>query len=236
MTTNRVFPPQPRRPLPPPPRQAAHVEAFGTLRCTGCGAENASPCGCGVGFELLRPGKAAELFVKEHPQKTDRAIAAEIGVDHKTVAAARQAVGENSPTETRIGQDGKNYKPSKPKPSAPEANGASTSITDADWAERRRSEERARQKMLNDAMRALFLAHYTAYDKYKYVDDLMTELSDDVVELINDTMVELKTQSRFRKWLRLPKPTNEGDESQRKEPISEDESTETTHMMSEDAS
>lgn len=44
--------------------------------------------------------------IKANPGKSNRAIAAEIGVDHKTVAKAR---GDNSPSETVVGRDGKQY-------------------------------------------------------------------------------------------------------------------------------
>jgi hypothetical protein len=49
--------------------------------------------------------------VAAHPEKSDRAIAAAIGVDHKTVAMARKSVGEKSPT--RVGTDGKRYRATK---------------------------------------------------------------------------------------------------------------------------
>jgi hypothetical protein len=44
------------------------------------------------------------------PEKSDRQIAKEIGVDHKTIASARvkgETTGEISPVEKRIGKDGK---------------------------------------------------------------------------------------------------------------------------------
>jgi hypothetical protein len=53
----------------------------------------------------------AAKAVAAHPEKSDRAIAKEIGVDHKTVAKAREAVGEKSPT--RVGADGKRYRATK---------------------------------------------------------------------------------------------------------------------------
>jgi hypothetical protein len=49
--------------------------------------------------------RAAEA-VAANPEKSDRAIAAEIGVDHKTVSKARKATGDHSPVE-RVGLDGK---------------------------------------------------------------------------------------------------------------------------------
>jgi hypothetical protein len=50
----------------------------------------------------------AAKAIAAHPEKSDRAIATAIGVDHKTVAKARKAVGDKSPT--RVGTDGKRYR------------------------------------------------------------------------------------------------------------------------------
>lgn len=82
------------------------AENRSTLRCTACGVECDAPCECGAPFQLLRPGQAAFIAVTAHPERSDRALASQLGVDHKTVAAAREATGENSPVE-RIGLDGK---------------------------------------------------------------------------------------------------------------------------------
>jgi hypothetical protein len=54
----------------------------------------------------------AARAVKAHPEKSDRAIAKEIGIDHKTVARARKSVGDKSPTR-RVGADGKQYRATK---------------------------------------------------------------------------------------------------------------------------
>jgi hypothetical protein len=85
------------------------------LRCTGCGLTAEAPCDCGAGFEILRPGQAAAKAIAAHPEKSDRAIAVTVGVDHKTVAKARQSSGENSPPQKRTGLDGKQH-PVKRKP------------------------------------------------------------------------------------------------------------------------
>lgn len=59
--------------------------------------------------------KVARAAIAAHPQKSDRAIAEEIGVDHKTVAKARARTGDHSPVEKRIGKDGKARKMPEPK-------------------------------------------------------------------------------------------------------------------------
>ena len=58
-------------------------------------------------------------FVAEQPEKSDRAIAAEAGVDHHQVARARkkaEAGGTIVPPEKRVGADGKAQPAKKPAP------------------------------------------------------------------------------------------------------------------------
>jgi hypothetical protein len=56
--------------------------------------------------QILQFGSAALLAISP-PAISDRAIAADLGVDHKTVAKARRATGEKSPVAKRTGKDGK---------------------------------------------------------------------------------------------------------------------------------
>ena len=86
--------------------------------CTACGAEANASCTCGVAY-TPKSVRAAEA-IKADPEKSDRAIAADIGVDHKTVSAAREAGGESFPTsDTRVGRDGKHYPATAPRPRLP---------------------------------------------------------------------------------------------------------------------
>jgi hypothetical protein len=87
--------------------------------CSACGAEANASCTCGVAY-MPKSVRAAEA-IKADPEKSNRAIAADIGVDHKTVGAAREAGGESFPTsDTRVGRDGKNYPATAPqKPRLP---------------------------------------------------------------------------------------------------------------------
>jgi len=69
---------------------------------------------------LTREQKRAVIAykVKQNPERSDRDIAAEVRVDHKTVAAVRKkAVGEFPQLEPakRKGRDGKSYKATKSK-------------------------------------------------------------------------------------------------------------------------
>jgi hypothetical protein len=56
---------------------------------------------------------AARMAVQLHPERTDRILAEHVGVDHKTIAAARAQLG-NFPNSTRIGRDGKTYPATHP--------------------------------------------------------------------------------------------------------------------------
>ena len=83
------------------------------LQCSSCGADATASCDCGVAY--VPAGKRAQEAVAASPERSDRAIAAEIGVDHKTVAKARARTGDNSPVQKRTGKDGKPRKMPEPK-------------------------------------------------------------------------------------------------------------------------
>ncbi len=78
------------------------------LSCSECGAEANASCNCGKPYVPAKV-RAAEA-IKANPQKSDRAIADEIGVSHQTVGRAREeATGPHGPVEEprRVGLDGK---------------------------------------------------------------------------------------------------------------------------------
>lgn len=83
------------------------------LECSACGAEANASCDCAKPYvpAMARAAKA----IAANPEKSDRAIAAEIGVDHKTVGKARRETGGDDSPPDRIGQDGKKY-PAKRTP------------------------------------------------------------------------------------------------------------------------
>jgi hypothetical protein len=72
------------------------------LRCTSCGTTAKCPCGCGVPYLSDHPWANADPLTREsaleraaaavaaHPEKSNRAIAAEIGVSEPTVRRARR--------------------------------------------------------------------------------------------------------------------------------------------------
>jgi hypothetical protein len=104
------------------------------LRCTRCGTGAKCPCGCGVPYVSDHPWANADPLTKAtalerasaavaaHPEKSNRAIAAEIGVDGKTVAKARSSLmnidlpkagresAVDSAVEGRVGRDGRRRK------------------------------------------------------------------------------------------------------------------------------
>ena len=77
------------------------------MACTACGAEANASCTCGVAY-TPKSVRAAEA-VKANPEKSDRAIAADLGVSHVTVGKARKAQLETQlpVDEPRTGLDGK---------------------------------------------------------------------------------------------------------------------------------
>jgi hypothetical protein len=90
------------------------------LCCVRCGAKAKPGCDCGVAYVPAR--MYAAKAVAAHPEKSDRAIAKEIGVSDKTVAKARKATAEKSAVEKRIGRDGKARKlPARMTPEAANA-------------------------------------------------------------------------------------------------------------------
>ena len=82
------------------------------LRCSKCGAKTEAACDCGVGYEPARV--VAAKAVKANPEKSNRAIAAELGIHHDTVREARKSVAGFPATDRRIGTDGKSYPATKP--------------------------------------------------------------------------------------------------------------------------
>jgi len=66
--------------------------------------------------------RAVEMALKEHPEKSDRAIAEHVGVHHDTVAGVRAQVADSATcqnTGTRTGADGKRYPVPPPRPIPP---------------------------------------------------------------------------------------------------------------------
>jgi hypothetical protein len=78
------------------------------LSCTGCGAEANASCDCHKPYVPAAAKAAAAIAA--NPNKSDRAIAAEIGVAPNTVRTARQATAQDCAVDERVGLDGKTRK------------------------------------------------------------------------------------------------------------------------------
>jgi hypothetical protein len=90
------------------------------LCCVKCGAKAKPGCQCDAAYVPARVYAAKAIAA--HPEKSDRAIAAAIGVDSKTVAKARKATAEKSAVAKRIGRDGRARKlPARMTPEAANA-------------------------------------------------------------------------------------------------------------------
>jgi ribosomal protein L29 len=84
-----------------------------SLACSACGAAGEANCDCGAPYmpASVRAAKA----ITENPNKSDRAIAAEIGVSDRTVNRARGSTATHDAVEKRVGADGRARKqPARP--------------------------------------------------------------------------------------------------------------------------
>jgi hypothetical protein len=84
-------------------------KTYALLACTECGAEAYASCNC---HKAYKPVDLAAKAIAANPSKSNRAIAAEIGVSEPTVRRARGA-SPDAPDE-HTGLDGKTY-PAKHK-------------------------------------------------------------------------------------------------------------------------
>jgi hypothetical protein len=76
------------------------------MECSVCGKTADVPCSCGKPYVPV--GERAAAYVKKHPEMSDRAIAAELGISKDSVRRARsQATGAHAPVGPRVGRDGK---------------------------------------------------------------------------------------------------------------------------------
>jgi hypothetical protein len=90
-------------------RSATVIEmAVQQMVCTACGSEANASCNCGKPY-VPKKQRAREA-IEANPQKSDRAIAADIGVDPMTVNKARRELGVDVSTPEREGRDGKIYR------------------------------------------------------------------------------------------------------------------------------
>jgi hypothetical protein len=88
----------------PEPQQRAALK----MQCSACGVTADAACDCGAPYQPVS-ARAAQA-IAENPEKSNRAIAAELGVSKDSVRKAREAGGYQSPpADKRVGRDGKSY-------------------------------------------------------------------------------------------------------------------------------
>lgn len=88
--------------LPPPAIRRSIVRLY----CSDCGTETDAKCNCGKPY--VPKLALAAAAIKANPEKSNRAIADEIGADEKTIRKAR--AGADSPHHgIVVGLDGKHY-------------------------------------------------------------------------------------------------------------------------------
>lgn len=100
------------------------------LQCSGCGASQTASCHCGMPYVPV--SVRAREAVEKHPEKSDRAIAVELGVSPTSVGRARQ-LSTAGQLEHRVGRDGKKRKHSGGGPRIKIPNGFA-SLADALYA------------------------------------------------------------------------------------------------------
>jgi len=83
------------------------------LSCTKCGVSVEAQCSCGAPYvPVVERAKAA---IKAAPKKSNRALAAEIGVSRESVRQARSQVASDLPPAEKVeGKDGKSYPAKRP--------------------------------------------------------------------------------------------------------------------------
>jgi hypothetical protein len=74
------------------------------LECSLCGASTNAACECGAPY--VPAGARAAAAVAADPEKSDRALATEVGVSKDTIRRARKSTGAREPVK-RVGRDGK---------------------------------------------------------------------------------------------------------------------------------
>jgi hypothetical protein len=154
--------------------------AFPKLKCIQCHSEVSAACDCGAPY--LSPFDLAAQAVKADPEKSNRAIAAEIGVSNQTVMRARKAAtAPNGAVEKRRGRDVKRRRQPSGRQwivgSLPENQDDAADDTDASelWSDLEGSIDRLLQAGISGAeitMRAMFRVGVTI----KTEKDLKTSL------------------------------------------------------------
>lgn len=143
------------------------------LECSACGAPGEGSCGCNAPY-VAAGTRAAK---KADSEKTDRALAAELGISHKTVERARKSVVTYVTPEKRVGKDGKKYpakRKRKPKPNARAADPIQEDCTDCNTEQERW--QHSLGNLAGDAVsiRAYWTREFGEWEKFEVPSSLVT--------------------------------------------------------------
>jgi hypothetical protein len=83
------------------------------MQCPKCHATAELSCACGVQYVYVTAAERATQILITNPEKSNRAIAKEIGVSNQTVMRAREASAPNGAPEKRVGLDGRKQSATK---------------------------------------------------------------------------------------------------------------------------
>ena len=148
------------------------------IECSECGAIGTASCDCGAPY--VRAGTRAQKAVAKYPEKSDRAIAAMIGVNRDTVGRARKKAGvANQTREKRVGKDGKTYKFTKnSRKAAKKKNDGGCNYNPAQTSFEDEAREVTRRRAL------LFIANDTIEQIGIFRDQLIGAASSEITEEI----------------------------------------------------
>jgi len=167
------------------------------LSCSVCGAEADAACNCGAPY--VPAGTRAAEAIAASPEKSNRAIAADIGVDEKTVRKVRQSTADLSAVAKRLGKDGKARKlPAKPKIKKPppiDLPGDPIQETCADCETPEQFWQRSLSNLAGDAvaMRAFWTRQFGAWEKFEVTSELVT-LAEQAAEVWSKLAVDLEPE------------------------------------------
>src|SRR2546430_5482496 len=129
------------------PRIAPKPETPLQIKCSSCGATADAACDCGAAY--VPAGARAAKAIEKNPGRSNRALAADIGVDEGTVRKARQSTAGDSAAQPRVGLDGKRRR-------LPFVRQSSLSLSAGDVLarEKRKADRAARERREHEAANA----------------------------------------------------------------------------------